>query len=421
MRERKDNIIASLTDGALHRLLSRAGCIRVGRYTYQELRGNVQFFLQNIIRKSVILMESCNQTTIKLKHVEPNLPTSVFSENASDKKCDTYKSTSKKAGPLKEVEFYQKTGCLLLSKAPFSRLVREFAEEHKKGLRLSEKACIILQYATENFIVKIGEHAAMAAIHAKRRTIKLKDIQLVTRLGIASNERDVTLTVKAPVTAHNLDFGIYIRKVCKQVHPKLKLSSDAVSQLTFIINVLARNISLQAGSVVRLQKKATIGSREVEQATKAVLPSEISKHAVAEGTKAVTKASSLKIQKSSNLVFRVSRCRKFLKECSSQRVSPMAGVYLAAVLEYISAEILELAGYEVQERKKSVIKARDLSQGIKNDEELNSLIGEGCLNLQVAGGGVVPNIHYFFSKDNTPTLKTILSDNIPTPNVEGLM
>ena len=77
----------------------------------------------------------------------------------------------------------------------------------------------------------------------------------------------------------------------------------------------------------------------------------------------------------------------------------MAGVYLAAVLEYISAELLELAGYQVQDRKKSVIKARDLSQGIKKDEELNFLIGEGGLNVEVAGGGVVPNIHNLFLRE----------------------
>ena len=400
----RDNIITALTNGALHRLLSRAGCVRVGSLAYEEIRGNVSAFLKNIIRKSVILMESCNQTTIKLKHVEPNLPTSVFSENASDKKCHTYESHAKvrrnKPGALalKEAKFYQKTGCLLLSKASFSRLVREIAEESKPDLRLSEKACIILQYATENFIVKLGENACLNAIHAKRHTVQPKDIQLAMRLGMASNERDVTLTVKAPVSAHNLDFGIYIHKVCKKVHRELKLSSDAVSQLTFIINVLAKNITLQAASVARLQKRATINAKEVQQAIKTILPGELSKHAVPEGTKAVTKATSRsgKIQESSGLIFRVSRCRKFLKECSSQRVSPMAGVYLAAVLEYISAELLELAGYEVQERKKSVIKARDLSQGIKKDEELNFLIGEGGLNVEVAGGGVVPNIHNLF-------------------------
>eukprot|EP01133_Synstelium_polycarpum_P010771 gene10771-12547_t len=83
---------------------------------------------------------------------------------------------------LREIRRYQKTSELLIKKLPFQRLVREIAQEFKTDLRFQAAAIHALQEASESYLVGLFEDTNLCAIHAKRVTIMVKDVQLAKRI-----------------------------------------------------------------------------------------------------------------------------------------------------------------------------------------------------------------------------------------------
>jgi histone H3/H4 len=202
-----------------------------------------------------------------------------------------------------------------------------------------------------------------------------------------------------------INFNAYIYRVLKQVHPDTGISGSALATMDALVGVLIMKMMKNANIFFTRSNKKTVSSREIQSAVRLTLPGELAKHAVSEGTKAVTKynaaltdpphkvagkkAKPEQRSHKAGITFNVTRVEKVMMiESNALRKSAGAAVYLAAVCEYITAEILELAGNAAREWKKVRITPRAIKLAIVNDEELEKLFRD-----TIIPGGIQSKIH----------------------------
>ncbi|CCE86140.1 Piso0_005790 [Millerozyma farinosa CBS 7064] len=87
-------------------------------------------------------------------------------------------------------------------------------------------------------------------------------------------------------------YSSYIYKVLKQTHPDTGISQKAMSIMNSFVNDIFERIASEASKLAAYNKKSTISAREIQTAVRLILPGELAKHAVSEGTRSVTKYSS---------------------------------------------------------------------------------------------------------------------------------
>ncbi|XP_044303628.1 histone H3-like [Varanus komodoensis] len=228
----RDNI-QGITKPAIRRLARRGGVKRISGLIYEETRGVLKVFLENVIRDAVTYTEHAKRKTVTAMDVvyalkrqgrtlygfggpgrQPHCPRLFIGtpRDMARTKQTARKSTggkaprkqlatkaARKSAPatggvkkphryrpgtvaLREIRRYQKSTELLIRKLPFQRLVREIAQDFKTDLRFQSSAVMALQEASEAYLVGLFEDTNLCAIHAKRVTIMPKDIQLARRI-----------------------------------------------------------------------------------------------------------------------------------------------------------------------------------------------------------------------------------------------
>jgi len=198
-------------------------------------------------------------------------------------------------------------------------------------------------------------------------------------------------------------FSTYIYKTLKiDVGDQFGMSKKGMAVMNSIVTDVFDRLMKEASDAAKYAKKATVGSREIEMATKLILSGELSKHAVAEGKKAVTnfekvskdggKKGKKSVSRSSKagLEFPVGRIARHMKKARvSSRIGAGAPVFVAAVLQYITAEVLKKGSEELKFNAKRIT-PRYVNLGIMGDDELKQVFSK----VTIAAGGVQPdNIH----------------------------
>ncbi|XP_037946870.1 uncharacterized protein LOC119678864 [Teleopsis dalmanni] len=313
----RDNI-QGITKPAIRRLARRGGVKRISGLIYEETRGVLKVFLENVIRDAVTYTEHAKRKTVTamdvvyaLKRQGRRLPTLIICRLGRNSMARTKQTARKSTGgkaprkqlatkaarksapatggvkkphryrpgtvALREIRRYQKSTELLIRKLPFQRLVREIAQDFKTDLRFQSSAVMALQEASEAYLVGLFEDTNLCAIHAMSG-----------------------------------------RGKGGKVKGKAKSRSNRAG------------LQFPVGRIHRLLRKGNY----------------------------------------------------------AERVGAGAPVYLAAVMEYLAAEVLELAGNAARDNKKTRIIPRHLQLAIRNDEELNKLLS----GVTIAQGGVLPNI-----------------------------
>lgn len=223
-------------------------------------------------------------------------------------------------------------------------------------------------------------------------------------------------TTKSGKTVDGFKFSVYVARILRQVHPDTRISGAASASMVNIVKINVSKIMKAVNQLILRSGAATVKSRDVQTAVRLILPGELSKHAVSEGTKAVTKynantgevhvkgtAKSKPVQKSSRagLVMNVTRIENLMMlESVAERKSATAAVYMSAVTEYLIAEILELAGNCARDNQRMRITPRHIKLSILNDEELSSLYKD-----TIIAGGVTSHIESALLPEEKPKKK----------------
>ncbi|KAG9339494.1 hypothetical protein JZ751_023634 [Albula glossodonta] len=215
----RDNI-QGITKPAIRRLARRGGVKRISGLIYEETRGVLKVFLENVIRDAVTYTEHAKRKTVTAMDVVYAL---------------------KRQG----------------------RTLYGFGGSH--SIVTAKKR-------------KMPEPAKSAPKKGSKKTV-------TKTAGKGGKKRR---------KSRKESYAIYVYKVLKQVHPDTGISSKAMGIMNSFVNDIFERIAGESSRLAHYNKRSTITSREIQTAVRLLLPGELAKHAVSEGTKAVTKYTSSK-------------------------------------------------------------------------------------------------------------------------------
>jgi len=370
----------SVSKNAIKRLALKASVGSLSSIVDVEIRGEISRVSKEICEKALVLCDMRRARTISRGDMEGAISSIYYLHDMklgertgknprNVKACpDVAKKTFGMRNKDKITERRVKKSvnmfnCFNIPKTVIKKLADKNTRENS---RKSSDALIILQEAVENHIINVFKHAQQMN---EDKIMKPKTV--VTAINMIKGQHG-----KVEET-HKEKFDVYIRKVLKYTHPDTNISKDTLFQTNVILNLIANKLASESIKLCRMNKKSTVSARHLQQVVRLTLSGELVKHANAALVRSITKASSHRPMTTNrvnaDIQFPPSRAGHFMSDHSS-RTSVSARIALAAVLEYLCSEMMEMGGNQTRDHHKSTLTVRHLFIAIQKDPELSALI-----------------------------------------------
>jgi hypothetical protein len=190
--------IQGLTRNAIIRLARKAGITRLSQLIFEEVRGAVQYYLEDVLNALIVILMYEKVKTVQERHINHALEmlrdhkqhSIAHSQQGQEffKACEVYIKTAKKQHApgkraKKEVSFYKKQQeCMSISQSAFKRLVSNIYKSFARtSMRASKNALVMMQVDLEHHVISLLERASLEMKHAQRETLYPKDIQMIRR------------------------------------------------------------------------------------------------------------------------------------------------------------------------------------------------------------------------------------------------
>ena len=211
-----------------------------------------------------------------------------------------------------------------------------------------------------------------------------------------------------------MSFELNVKKCWKEMNINdITLSDDGLNIMNSFVMHMFDKIVKQCFILVKYNFAKTCMARDVQNAVGLCIKGELKKHCMNEGTMAVNKQfDSLKTgnNKGSRIrnIFPVGKIAKYMKlNCMTLRISAGSPVYLGAVLQYLTQELLMISCKNARNNSKNVISSREIYLGIENDYDLKELIGKTWIKQS----GTIPDIICYINDNNNDITNNITNNN----------
>jgi histone H3/H4 len=194
----------------------------------------------------------------------------------------------------------------------------------------------------------------------------------------------------------DVQFNTYIYKLLHSLSDGTGLNGESLSTFNNLIKITISKIMENVNKIMSRGTRATISPKEVESALMLTLPEQLASTAIAAGQEAVTSYISHKSEKGkaeqrsvrAGLILPVPRIENMMMEIAvAKRKSATAAVYLAAAVQKLMSEVIQMAAKHAAEGKRRRITPRCISMVINTNDEFKTFYGNVLLS-----GGVVPHI-----------------------------